>query len=233
MTSDRILRAATALLLLATMPIANAAVSVLTIDGEVHTLADDVDTARQRVALGENGRRMVLDEFAVLQARNRATVLSFVTEGFEPSRAKLAGLDLNGLRSRARLTSEARAAAPLDALLIKHQAGHALNHNFTPTPTSEFVSQPVSAEALEGQRGFAVVDIGESGRVLGLKLFVQGDVVLDRNLETAIIDGIKTTFRDERRHDHTVYMAYEIRGQTVNQVGSPVVTLPMCGPICP
>lgn len=219
-------------LLLSTMHAAQAELTVLTIDGEVRTISANFDSAQRRVALGENGLPMVVDEFAAVRTRDRGTELSFITEALEPSRARLATLKINETPNHSRLAAATRNPALSEALIIQHQPGHPPNHNFTPTPSAEFVSQPVIAEALEGHRGFAVVGIGESGRILRLKLFLHGQVLMDRNLETAIIDGLKTTFKDERRHDHTVYMAYEIRSQTVSQLGSSAVTLPMCVPIC-
>ena len=233
MRSDRTLRMAwcigslSTVLLLGTTP-AQAELSVLTIDGQVRSLAPGLESTQKRIALGEGGRPMIVDEYAAVSAGPRGTHLSFATKAFEPTRAKLAMLDMR----RSGATTDAQATAETEALLIQHQAGHPPNHNFAPMPTAEFTPQPVSAEALEGQRGFAIVDIGDTGRVVGLKLLAHGRMLMDRNLETAIVDGLKTTFKDERRHDHTVYLAYEIRGQTVSQVGSSLISMPQCVPIC-
>lgn len=222
--------------------LADTTLSLLTINGEVHPVSGAINSELQRIGLAEYGRAIIVDEFAVLYSGPKSPVVSFASEGFPLAAYQLTALvpaigltatelNLGGASETLTAGQPKNAARVLQTpqnLLIQHQRVHPPNHYFVPTPTAEFVPQPVIADEVEGQRGFAIVDLGESGQVLRIKILSRDGLLRNRELQTAIANGLKTNFQDERRHDHTVYLAYEVRDQTISQVGTSLVTLPMC-----
>jgi hypothetical protein len=114
------------------------------------------------------------------------------------------------------------------ALLVRHQAVHPANSNYTPTPQTWFTPQQVTAPELQGARGFAVVTVGQSGRVLATRAVSASGEINDSGLLSAIATGVGSEFRDSRRHDHTVYLAFEVRRGELRTLGEGIVTLPMC-----
>jgi hypothetical protein len=213
---------------------ADVEVSVLTLDGVVQQI-DPPNTAPElkRMGVAESGGPVTVDEFAVVDAGTLKT--AFVSEGFARSQLSSISIALRpagGVQPLARSNASQesqRMSAPV--LVIQHQRGHALNSNFAETPLTEFATQPISTNELDGQRGFAVIAMGASGQVREVKTLSAQGRVSNAKLRRALASGIKTSFPDERRHDHTVYLAYEVRDQTLTQIGRPVVTLPMCN--CP
>lgn len=209
-------------------------VTVMTIEGVVQTLQPASSAAMlTRSEIAEDGRPISVDEFAVIGSDGSSA--AFASEGVTADQIGRVSAALHGTTSAQapgeRVVSQkvVRTSAPL--LVIQHQRGHPANSNFAPTPAAQFAPQSVSSQQLAGQRGFAVISIGESGHVLAVKTLNEQGITSNAQLRRALASGIKTTFQDERRHDHTVYLAYAVQEQTVSLVGVPVVTMPMC--ICP
>lgn len=225
-----------ALLLGCTMSSAAADVelSVMTLDGAVQRIEQpSTPPDLKRLGVAENGGPITVDEFAVVDVGTLKT--AFASEGFV--RAQLSSMSAT-LRPSATVQPLGQRSAPQESqrvsapvLVIQYQRGHALNANFAETPIADFVAQGISTNELEGQRGFAVIAMGASGQVREVKTLSGQGRVSNAKLRRALASGIKTSFPDERRHDHTVYLAYEVRDQTLSRVGTPVVTLPMCN--CP
>lgn len=215
--------------------LAEVVLSSLSLTGEFRTLGPVAESGGGRIGFAEGGGLAYLDEFAFFDSSAGGRV-GFASEGFNRDKGQAMAL-----QARSRLRSGATNSAGLFSrkprvpprtdtleLLISHQSLHPLNANFTPTPAAEFVPQSIADAAAEGQRGFAIVDVGASGKIRRIKLLSAEGQVTDTALIEAVREGVKTSFQDERRHDHTVYMAYQVQGQTVARVGVPIVTLPEC-----
>lgn len=226
------LKAAAALLLGCALnsAVADVEVSLMTIDGVVQSVEPAFPPSDlTRPAIAEDGREIIVDEFAVLGAD--ASSAAFASEGFTADQLSSISVALHpsdGARAPGARTVGQATGARAQVLVIQHQPGHAANANFAPTPVARFEPQSISTRELEGQRGFAVITVGNSGQVREVKTLTEQGRISNAKLRRALANGIKTTFEDERRHDHTVYLAYEVRGQTVSQVGASFVTLPMC-----
>lgn len=213
---------------------ADTEVSVMTLDGVVQKIEPpDPPSDLKRLGVAEDGGTIIVDEYAVLDAGTSKAV--FASEGFPGNHLgslTMALRPFDGVRPVGeRPVRQEPHGVSARVLVIQHQRGHAPNANFAETPMAEFVPQAISTDELDGQRGFAVIVMGESGQVREIKTLTAQGRVSNAKLRRALASGIKTGFPDERRHDHTVYLAYEIRDQTLAQVGVPVVTLPMCN--CP
>jgi hypothetical protein len=230
------IKAAVALLLASILQSASAEVevSVMTIDGVVRSLAPASPASQlTRNEIAEDGRSISVDEFAIVASENLTP--AFVSEGLTADHVNHLAAALHTVADVQAVDQHAvdrkthRARTPL--LVVQHQRGHPANSNFAPAPFAAFDPQPVSSKQLEGQRGFAVITIGESGKILAVKTLNEEGLTSNAQLRRALASGIKTSFQDERRHDHTVYLAYEVREQTISRVGRPIVTLPMCN--CP
>lgn len=122
------------------------------------------------------------------------------------------------------------------ALVIQHQREHLANERFAPVPHITFAPQILAGSSPAQQRkGFAVVDFGESGSILRVDAISESGATAESAIVTAISGAVSTQFSDDRRHDHRVYLAYEIAGGVLRAAGSPFVTMPMCcrQPDCP
>lgn len=209
-------------------------VSLMTIDGIVQSVEQAPHASvLTRTGIAEDGRSIFVDEFAVV--RGSSSSVAFASPGFKADQLRSTFVALHpsaGVGSRDARTmdySTRRASSPV--LVIQHQQGHAANANFAPTPVVRFAPQSIATPELDGRRGFAIISIGESGQVLEVKTLAEQGRISNAKLRRALASGINTTFMDERRHDHTVYLAFEVTGGTISQVGAPVVSLPMC--LCP
>jgi hypothetical protein len=203
-------------------------VSVMTLDGVVQQIEQpNPPPDLKRLGVAEDGGRIVVDEFAVLDVGTSKA--AFTSQGFAGNHLSSITMALRPVGER-NVRQESQGVSA-QVLVIQHQRGHALNANFAETPMAEFVPQAISTNELEGQRGFAVIAMGASGQVREVKTLTGQGRVSNAKLRRALASGIKTSFPDERRHDHTVYLAYEVRDQTLSQAGMPIVTLPMC--VCP
>jgi hypothetical protein len=215
--------------------VAEVVLSGLSLMGEQRMIGPAAESDLGRVGIGEDGRLQVVDEFAVFDPR-AARRVPFASEGFNVEKGQMMALQASSPeRSTAVASRSTKLRNPRLApraggveLLISHQVGHAPNSNFAPTPSADFVPQAVAGAVADGQKGFAIVDVGASGEILRVKLLSPDGPVDDKALTQAVRDGVKTSFQDERRHDHTVYMAYQVQGQMVARVGVPIVTMPEC-----
>ncbi len=230
--------AAAALAWGSTPAMADQELTLLTIDGRELQVAEVAQPSLRRIESSEGGFNVAVDDYAVLRRSGRRLRLSFSTEAFRIDDDQLAAArrlldadssDSGGVYSNASdaSRSDGKAAPAESALLIRHPYVHPAGHNYTPTPRAEFLPQ-VMPDGFEGRNGFAVIAIGESGRVRQVKLLDQTGQVRLHPVQAAISKGISSQFEDEQRHDHTVYMAYEVRNQELRQVGEFLVTLPMC-----
>lgn len=219
--------------------IAATVVTVLTADGEVQRVNGVSKPRPTRLDVGENGQGILVDEFAVVITGPAGAGVAFASESFATGRDELrkiaayaAPLPTRTASSRAEVSTGGglvkRRVPTKPALVVQHQAIHAANDNYTPTPEARFVPQVVESKASEGSRGFAVITMGQSGRVLHVKTLTSEGEVSDPALAAAIANGAETNFWDARRHDHTVYLAYQVRDGEVRQLGRSLVTLPMC-----
>lgn len=119
-------------------------------------------------------------------------------------------------------------------LQIRHQAAHPDNENYAPAPVVRLLPQRVQwTNARDGQRGFAIAEIGQTGAVTKVRAISASGPAASPGIEAAIAQGIQTKFADQRRHDHTAYLAYEVRRGVLRSVGQGLVTMPMCCPVCP
>jgi hypothetical protein len=219
--------AAIALLCALNLAQAEVVLSALTLDGTVMSVPTaDTQSPLTRRAIAEDGRRIIVDEFAVIADAGRPV---FASEAFEANRMPTIAQISHSLAEESQLDSNIR-SRPLAVLVVQHQR-HDINANFAPTPVARFEPRTVSARELAGQRGFAVITVGESGQIREVKTLTDHGLISNAKLRRTLASGTKITFEDDRRHDHTVYLAYEIQGQTVMQVGTSLVTLPMC--VCP
>lgn len=218
---------------------ADSVLSVSTADGEVHRVAGASKPRLMRMGFAEGGRAILVDEYALVDAADGGRTL-FATRSFGTGGPELQRIV--GYVAPARSTQKARLggrSAPPPALVIQHQRVHPANDHFAPTPSATFPPQRV--QSASGQRGFAVVSIGESGRVTNIELLPISGALDTERLRPAIAAGVRTTFPDERRHDHTVYFAFEVQQQQqLMQRGTIIVTLPQCcgpeppcNPVCP
>jgi hypothetical protein len=216
---------------------ASDAISLLTIDGDVQSIAEIPQPQLRRIAAAEGGRNVVVDDYALVQQQAKGPQITYATDAFRVAPDNLAAVGKR-METAARSlqehnTTAAVRAAPTRALrrtglLVRHQSDHPAGHNFTPKPQTDFLPQVILADELEGQRGFAIVSVGETGSVLQVQLLTGAGRTRAPELRAAIASGVRTTFQDERRHDHTIYMAYEVGGHEVRRVGQSLVTLPMC-----
>jgi len=214
-------------LLLAHTGFAASMLSLLTLDGDVQPLADRPAQQLRRIAPAENGFGVVIDEYALVKAAKSGASILFATDAFDRGQAELADANRR-LASGSPDVSNLRTIREPLGLVIRHQRGHDPGHNFTPTPIAEFRAQRVAPVDLEGQRGFAIVAIGETGRILKVTILTRDGPIRRPDLQAAIAAGTRSTFQDARRHDHTLYFAYRISAQEIVPIGRPIVTLPMC-----
>jgi hypothetical protein len=195
-----------------------------------------------RVGTAEDGRSIVLDEYAVLHPGSQGTAPEHASVGFQqtPSLAEelasFAGLDNRPkAASTGRQTAKrqfarpgVKAAAQAAVLVIRHQREHPANANFAPTPHVYLEPQRYADPRAQGLNGFAIADIGESGRVRSVETLPSDRGIVPGVLASAISSGLRTQFRDHRRHDHRAYLAYRIEAGVLQLAGEPMVTLPMC-----
>jgi hypothetical protein len=232
---------------------ANSATSLLTLSGVAQPLPSVKSGPLIRTDTAHDGMPFVLDEHALVTAGPNGLTTSVRSDGFR-SFAALSALSTSGLarptastdgtgasRSGKQAVSVRAAQASIEPmLLIQHQETHPLNGNFTPVPRFSYLAQPIFAPEHEGQRGFAVVSFDKDG-VPTRKVQIPADGSQPNgDILEAIKNGLTSNWVDERRHGHTVYLAYEIREQKIQiQGGEPFVTLPMCcrpepcNPRCP
>lgn len=117
----------------------------------------------------------------------------------------------------------------LPTLQVRHQVAHPENENSAPTPSVRLLPQRVTrAHEHEGQRGFAAIEIGQSGKVLRVRALSGSGAAGSSSIEAAIAQGVQSTFQDERRHDHTAYLVYEVRRGVLRGVGRGLVSMPQC-----
>lgn len=223
---------------------ANTALTMLTEDGKVQRVMGISKPRLMRQRITESGRGVLADEYAVISLADSRPSYSESSAGYGGSEFELnrvrATMALPQLQSR-RTDSipDSAQRVSTSALLIQHQLAHPQNARYAPQPTVTYAPQRLNSPKWHGERGFAIVNVGESGRVVGVALVSSkhsGDVAM----QSAISGGITSQFQDYRRHDHTVYMAYEVRDQTVSMLGQPIVIVPMCcgpeppcDPVCP
>jgi hypothetical protein len=212
--------------------------SALSLAGRRSLLPPTGEHELTRLGQAEDARSIVLDEYALHPGSAGATFIQR-SEGFKIS--PLIGAALESYAEVARQNALPDAGRTPDtvtgapALVIQHQQEHEANAAFAPAPQVTFTPQPHAGSPESASRGFAIVDIGASGRILHTRIVANAPVAALSELEAAISHGVQTQFLDARRHDHRVYFAYQIEQQVVRMVGSPVVTLPMCcrPPPCP
>jgi hypothetical protein len=215
------------------------ALSLLTIQGEVQSIAQIPRPLLRRIAAAEGGRNVVVDDYAIVRQDVRGPQIAFATDAFRIGASHLAtagsqievaarSLHRENTRGATRSASPGEATSGQLGLLVRHQSDHPVEHNFTPMPQMDFLPQVILADEFEGRRGFAIVSIGETGRVMQVQILASSGRTRVPELQAAIASGMRTSFQDERRHDHTVYMVYEVAGHEVRQIGRSLVTLPMC-----
>jgi hypothetical protein len=191
----------------------NVGLTALTTTGEVQSLTPLRGSLLNRQTTAEDGGAIVSDEFAILTVDRNELTMSYATSG---------------------LSNPSHEALPVDemsketSLLIQHQAQHPDNANFAHVPTVTFISQPVFRSAPDGTTGFAVVEIGESGTALRATLLSVAGPFRNSALEAAILKGVRSTYPDDRRHDHRAYLSFKVAGGVVHLIGDPFVALPMC-----
>lgn len=215
------------------------ALSLLTIQGEVQAIAQIPQPLLRRIASAEGGRNVVVDDYAIVRQDVRGPQITFATDAFRIGANHLAAaggqievaarsLHRENTSGATRSASSGEVTPGQVGLLVRHQSDHPVEHNFTPIPQMDFLPQVILADEFEGRRGFAIVSIGETGRVMQVQILASSGRTRVPELQAAIASGIRTSFQDERRHDHTVYMVYEVARHEVRQIGRSLVTLPMC-----
>jgi hypothetical protein len=222
-----------------TPALAEEELTMMTLDGRQLDVADVPQPQVRRISGAEGGFNVSVDDFAVLRRTGQRLRVSFSTQGFVLDDEQLvaaarlldapsddpAGNDSRGSKASPR---DGRSARADWALVIRHPYVHPPGHNYTPTPRMEFLPQVMVSDEFEGRSGFALVYIGETGRIRQVRLLDETGPARAPVLQAAIAKGVTTQFQDERQHDHVVYMSYEVRNHEVRQVGQSLVTLPMC-----
>lgn len=229
--------------------IANPETSILSLSGERATLPAAALNPLTRRGVAEDTRSIVLDEYALVHIGSQGASFKQVSEDFQVTSSLV-----NTLTSQSS-SGVVPVAVPLEAaerqlvdiegssrsdrkhlrggsgamLVIQHQREHPANESFAPVPHITFTPQ-VFASSLPAQerRGFAIVDFGESGRILNVHAISESAAPAGSAIAAAISNAVSTQFSDERRHDHRVYLAYEIDGRVLRVAGSPFATMPMC-----
>ncbi len=231
------------LVLAAPCAIGNTAVTVLTVDGQAHRVTGVAKARLMRSGTSESGHSVLMDEYAVVSIEHDGLRYAATSPGYGGSDSELKRVarfvqPVSADISRDSQSASARLLAPR-ALLIQHDLAHPNNARFAPMPTVSFERQRIEAGNLNGEQGFAIVSMGESGTVLRVELLSRANGS-EAQLRQAISRGMRTAFQDERRHDHTVYMAYEVQNDTLVQLGQPFVVVPQCcgpeppcNPVCP
>lgn len=231
------------LMLAAPCVFANTALTLLTADGQAQRVTGIAKARLMRGGTTESGRGVLVDEYAVVSIEPDGLRYAAKSSGYASSASELKRVahfvqPFKADVSRASDAPSVRAPGHR-ALLIQHQLAHPHNSRFAPPPTVSYERQRIGSGGLSGERGFAIVSIGESGRVLRVELLSSVNTT-NTDLRQAIARGIRTKFQDERRHDHTVYLAYEVQQDTVAQLGQAVVMVPECcgpeppcNPVCP
>jgi hypothetical protein len=211
------------------------ALTEVALDGAINRIAASRPSALVRIGTDERGGRIVLDEYALVLTEGNSSYLQQATEGFDASPAAMGGavgmmlspdaVDQQGVSFQvAAISSNA-------TLLIQHQREHPANHNFAPAPFVTFTPQEMAGSS--PQRGFAVLEFGKSGVVQRVRILPANGKDPSPQLLAAMRKLARTEFVDERRHDHTVYLAYAVASGALYGVGPGVVTMPMCCPCEP
>lgn len=161
--------------------------------------------------------------------------LQQATEGFDASPAAIdsaVGMKLltNGMDQQGVSFQQATNRENV-TLLIQHQRAHPANHNFMPAPSVMFTPQAMTDSS--SQRGLAMLDFGKSGAVRRVRVLSASGQDPSPQLLSAMRKLARTEFVDERRHDHTVYLAYTVASGALYGVGPGVVTMPTCCPCQP
>lgn len=233
--------------------IANPETSILSISGEQATLPVASLSPLTRRGVAEDARAIVLDEYALVHIGSPHASFQHVSENFQatpslvnalmsqvdsgpvavPGRAVVplqaaAGNGVNPEGSPGPDATQARSGS-VAALVIQHQREHPANERFAPVPHITFAPQVLAGSPPAHERkGFAIVDFGESGSTLRVDAISASGAPAESAIVTAISGAVSTQFSDDRRHDHRVYLAYEIDGGVLRAVGSPLVTMPQC-----
>jgi hypothetical protein len=230
--------------------------SLLSLSGERATLTADPLSPLTRRGIAEDSRSIVLDEYALVRQGPRRASFQQVSANFQVTPSMISALTPRlssdvvppqagavSLETTERQLLDVDASARSDrkhlrsrsqpALLIQHQREHPANERFAPLPQITFTPQVLGSNpSTQGLRGFAIVDFGASGRILHADAISESAEPAGAAIVAAISGGISTEFADGRRHDHRVYLAYEIDRGVLRAAGSPFVTMPMCCP-CP
>ena len=213
--------------------IAQPAQTALTLDGAQNRMLASRPGSLLRTGTDEGGGRIVLDEYALVLTDGSGSYLQQATEGFDASPAAMSSAvgkkpSPNAV-DRQGVSFQAAAISSNATLLIQHQRAHPANHNFAHAPLITFTPQPMMGSS--PQQGFAVLNFGKSGAVQRLRILPANGQDPSPQLLAAMRKLARTEFMDERRHDHTVYLAYAVLSGALYGVGPGVVTMPMCCPM--
>jgi hypothetical protein len=116
-----------------------------------------------------------------------------------------------------------------DALVVYHAGEHLRNARYAPTPRLHFAPRAIHDPGTS-RAGWAAITIGESGVVRGVAVHPAGGGSTAA-IEAALHGAITTVFPDERRHDHTVYVAWRVdERDMLRQQGEGLISVPMCCP---
>lgn len=143
--------------------------SALSIDGEVQTLPDAGPNAPLTATrTATDGRRIVSDEVGV-----RSDGAYPVQDGARANSGK---------------------GAP--ALYVRHQATHANNGRYAPTPRVRLLTQRLAnSGGLHGLQGFAIVELGASGRVVRVQATSGSGGAAPDVIRHAIASGVRSELR--------------------------------------
>ena len=222
-----------------TPAVAEHELTMMTLDGRQLEVADVPQPQVRRIESAEGGFNVAVDDYAVVRRTGQRLRPSFSTQALALNDEQLAiaarllnapsdGLGGGDARGNKATPGAGQPGRTDWAIIIRHPYTHPPGHNYTPTPRAEFLPQVMVSDEFEGRSGFALISMGETGHVRQVRLLDDTGPVREPALAAAIVKGLTTQFEDERRHDHIVYLAYEVRNHEVRQVGESLVTLPMC-----
>lgn len=192
---------------------ANTVMTLLAPTGEVTNLSTMPERALVRQQSAEDGRPIISDQYALLRARPSGAQVSAASSGFDQA---------FNLTRLSRLSPKANPTG----LLIEHQGTHEANMAFAPTPSVELT--PFAVDVANGERGFAIIRFGASGTVQDVEVVSETMPAASPALLDAVSTHARTRYVDERTHDHTAYVPFEVTDGELRPIGSGFVTMPMC-----
>lgn len=237
-----------------TCSIPNPETSILSLSGERTTLPTATLNPLTRRGVAEDARPIVVDEYALVDVRSERISFTRASDGFQATISLVGTVAAQSYSGNVPVTASKETTQEQlvnveghspsgpkqlrggygSMLVIQHQREHLANERFAPTPRVSFTPQAVAGTpSAQATGGFAIIDFGMSGRILNVAAISESATPVGPDTLAAISGAVSTQFSDERRHDHRVYLVYEIQRGVLSLRGSPFVTMPMCCDPCP